>query len=299
MKQIALIGPTASGKSEAALALAQKVNAYIFSIDSLSIYKEINIASAKPSKDELLAVRHFGIDYLTPSEKNSAGVFFSLYQEAKSLCEKEGKNLVITGGSAFYLKSMTEGLSEDITPDSNTESLVLEKIKDLPGAYAELQTIDPIYAKNIAANDTYRITKALNIYYAVNLPPSEYFLKNKKKPLIENLKIYKLEVDRELLRRRIAVRTDKMIENGLIEEVCALEKKYTRNREWMKSIGIKEVLQYLDGEFGLKDLADKISTNTAQLAKRQRTFNKTQFPEGIPITLEEFRSLSPQIVFDM
>ncbi len=115
MKELALIGPTASGKSDLALRLALEHNAYILSLDSLSIYKEINIASAKPSKEELSQVDHFGIDLIYPDEAFSVGIFARLYKEIKLRCEKEEKNLIIVGGSSFYLRTLIQGLS--VIPD--------------------------------------------------------------------------------------------------------------------------------------------------------------------------------------
>jgi tRNA dimethylallyltransferase len=116
MKEIALIGPTACGKSALAIEIAKECNAFILSLDSLGIYKEIDIASAKPSKKEREEIRHFGIDVLYPNEYFNVAMFFDLYKNAKKEALTKGKNLIITGGSGFYLKAMIEGLSTTLKP---------------------------------------------------------------------------------------------------------------------------------------------------------------------------------------
>ncbi|MDT8337872.1 MAG: tRNA (adenosine(37)-N6)-dimethylallyltransferase MiaA [Sulfurimonas sp.] len=291
MIQLALIGPTASGKSDLAIKIAKKIDAYILSIDSLSIYKEIDIVSAKPSQKELQEVKHFGIDLLNPDEYFSVEIFINLYKEVASLCEKERKNLIIVGGTSFYLKSLISGLSDIPKIDDDTYLRVEKKLADLRGCYDFLYALDEEYMKNISPSDRYRIEKALLIYEASKLTPSEWFEANPPKPIIENLPIYNIEVDREILRERIKKRTLKMVESALIDEVCRLEQRYTRLPNSMNSIGIVEVLEYLDGKVTLEQMVENISTHTAQLAKRQQTFNRTQFESVVSAPLEDLEKL--------
>jgi tRNA dimethylallyltransferase len=287
MIQLAIIGPTASGKSDLAIKIAKKTDAYILSIDSLSIYKEIDIVSAKPSKEELAEVKHFGIDLLNPDEYFSVDIFINLYKDVISTCKKDKKNLIIVGGTSFYLKSLVSGLS-NIPQITREISLHVEKkLKDLQGCWELLYNLDKEYMNNISPSDKYRIEKALLIYEASGLSPSEWFKQNPPKPTIENLPIYNIEVEREVLRERIKKRTIKMVESGLIDEVCRLEQRYTRFPHSMNSIGIVEVLEYLDGKVTLEQMSENISTHTAQLAKRQQTFNRTQFENVISAPLEE------------
>ncbi|MBW6488579.1 tRNA (adenosine(37)-N6)-dimethylallyltransferase MiaA [Sulfurimonas sp.] len=288
MTQLALIGPTASGKSDLATKIAKKIDAYILSIDSLSIYKEIDIVSAKPSKAELREVKHFGIDLLNPDEYFSVDIFINLYKDVISTCKKNKKNLIIVGGTSFYLKSLVSGLSEIPKITKEISLHVEKKLKDLHGCWEILYNLDKEYVKNISPSDRYRIEKALLIYEASGLPPSEWFRLNPPKPTIENLPIYNIEVEREVLKERIKKRTLKMVESGLIDEVCRLEQRYTRLPHSMNSIGIVEVLEYLDGKVTLEQMIGNISTHTAQLAKRQQTFNRTQFENIISAPLEEF-----------
>ncbi|MDO9267272.1 MAG: tRNA (adenosine(37)-N6)-dimethylallyltransferase MiaA [Sulfurimonas sp.] len=291
MIKLAIIGPTASGKSDLAIKIARKINAYILSIDSLSIYKEIDIVSAKPSSDELQEIKHFGINLLNPDEYFSVDIFINLYKEVVSTCQKEQKNLIIVGGTSFYLKTLISGLSNipEITKEISLH--VEKKLKDLQGCWELLFEQDSEYMKNISVNDKYRIEKALLIYEASKLAPTEWFRQNPPKPIIENLAIYNIDVPREVLRERIKKRTLNMAESGLIDEVCRLEQRYTRLPHSMNSIGIVEVLEYLDGKVTKEQMIENISTHTAQLAKRQQTFNRTQFGDVISAPLEDLEEM--------
>ena len=291
MKQLAIIGPTASGKSDLAIKIAQQIDAYILSIDSLSIYKEINVVSAKPSREELESVKHFGIDVLHPNEYFSVDIFISLYRNVIKECEKDSKNLIIVGGTSFYLKSLLQGLSALPAINDKTREDVKQKLKNLEECHHFLHDIDPVYMQKISLHDNYRIEKALLIYEASKISPSEWFKENPPKPIIENLIVFNIDVERKILRERIAKRTQKMLKSGLIDEVCFLEQKYTRLPHSMKSIGIVEVLEYLDAKVSLDEMLENIATHTAQLAKRQQTFNRTQFEGIISAPLEDLEAI--------
>jgi len=272
----AIVGPTASGKSDLSIDLANKLNGIILSIDSLAVYKEIDIASAKPSKEELNSIKHFGVDELLPNQKFSVIEFLNYYKKAKEYAKEHNKKLIIVGGTSFYLKVLTQGIS-DLPPISNeVKSIVDTLLINLNIAFSKLQQIDTHYANTIASNDRYRIEKALQIYYATNTPPSRYFKENPPKAIEPNLPIYQISIDKDTLRDRIKLRTKKMLDMGLIDEVAYLEHKYSRKPQSMGAIGIKEVLDYFDGIYNKKQLYEKIVTNTARLAKRQKTFNKSQ-----------------------
>ena len=291
MKQLSIIGPTASGKSDLAIKIALQIDAYILSIDSLSIYKEIDVVSAKPSKEELSQVKHFGINVLNPDEYFSVDIFINLYKEVVEKCKKNKKNLVIVGGTSFYLKSLMQGLSPLPKIISEIENSVNEKIKDLSSCYELLLEKDATYMQKIDKNDSYRIEKALLIFEASGLTPTEWFLQNPPKPVIESMPIFNIEVERSVLRERIVKRTGKMLEMGLIDEVCYLEKKYSRLPHSMSSIGIVEVLEFLDAKTTKEQMLELISIHTAQLAKRQQTFNRTQFEGLISAPLEELEEI--------
>lgn len=292
VKQLAIIGATASGKTGASIAIAQKLDAYILSLDSLSIYKEIDIASAKPTLEEREGIPHFGIDLLYPNEAFDVTQFIQLYQEAYQKALTDNKALVIVGGSSFYLKMLIDGISKLPTLSQQTIQKTQEALKNLSDSYAMLYDLDQEYMLRIASTDRYRIEKALDIYYETGLSPSEYFAQNPPKSIIQgNLPIYSIATNRAVLRERIKLRTHQMMQDGLIDEVAYLEKKYTRKYNPMKSIGIKETLDYLDGRYDREMMIEKIITNTARLAKRQNTFNNSQFEDKIVVSLEELSHL--------
>ena len=272
MREIALIGTTASGKTALSLELASKTNSIILSLDSLCVYKEIDIVSAKPTLEERGDIIHFGIDEVYPNIEFDVIKFIELYKKAKDFAIQNDKNLIIVGGTGFYLKALIDGLSLGI--DSNI------KVDFIPNdAYDLLYSLDKEYMQKIEKNDKYRIEKAYTIYKQSGLTPSEYFEKNQKTPIAKDLKIFEIVWEKEELKNRIALRTNMMIKSGLIDEIIYLEKKYTRAPNCMSSIGIVETFEYLDGKLTKAQLEEKIALNTAKLAKRQNTFNKSQFTD--------------------
>jgi tRNA dimethylallyltransferase len=287
-QQLALIGPTASGKTALSIKVAKHLNAHILSLDSLSIYKEIDIVSAKPTVEERKGIRHYGIDILYPNENFDVTTFIKLYHEVHAECIAQEKNLVIVGGTSFYLKMLIEGISELPSISERTKEKSKAYLLDLDKAYAFLSALDESYMSKIESKDSYRIEKILNIYFETGLTPTTYFKRNPPQPAIsEPLPIYQIVWEREVLRKRIALRTESMVSNGLIDEICILEKKYSRKPHCMRSIGIKETLAYLDGVYDKKMLIEKITTNTARLAKRQTTFNNSQFKNVIKGSVED------------
>ena len=279
MKIIAIIGATASGKSQLALDVAKKNNACILSLDSLSVYKHIDICSAKPSLSEREEVRHFGIDVVEPSEKFSVMHFFAEFEMAKEQAIESGQNLIIAGGSSFYLKSMIDGISKLPTITEEISQMASEQMQEREEVYAKLSKLDSAYMKPIDINDTYRITRALEIHLSTKQTPSEYFASHEKLKIIDSIPIYNLLVDRELLRERIAKRTVQMVKLGLVSEIESLYTKYGDNLVPKKAIGIKEVLEYLEGNCTKEQMEELVMSNTRKLAKRQRVFNKTQFSD--------------------
>lgn len=273
----AIIGTTASGKSALALRLARKFGLCIFSLDSLSVYKGVDIASAKPSVADLREIRHYGIDLLAPSEKCSAGVFLQL------LCDIVGheivpQKLLIVGGSSFYLKSIIEGLS--LTPKSSefVEDYITKIAQNKAEAHKLLRQIDSDFATKISPNDSFRIAKGLQIYFLTHKRPSAFFAQNPRQKLPFNIKIFELIKPREILRNDIKIRTERMFECGLVDEVRNLRQKFPQSQT-LKAIGVKEIIAFLDGEISQDEAKEAIIKNTLALAKRQRTFNRTQFGE--------------------
>ena len=277
MKQIAIIGATASGKTALALELAPLLNAVILSLDSLCVYKEISVASAKPSPDELASIKHFGVDLKSVDEDFSAGEFFCEYKRASEFCEAQGKNLIITGGSGFYLKALISGLAPRVKRASfypqNNEIFALAK------------SCDSEFCAKYSANDTFRLQKWFDIYSFLggsslgnSRIPSEFLKANTKEPLIKNIEIYELCWEKELLKERIKKRTCAMLDSGLLGEAKGLFGSFNQNLKPLNSVGLKECGQFLRGEIlNENELKELIITHTAQLAKRQRTFFNSQF----------------------
>ena len=280
-KQVAIIGPTASGKSGVAIEVAKRYNSIILSVDSLSIYKEIDIASAKPTPKERGDIIHFGIDLIYPNEYFSAKLFANEYERAFDYAKDKKKNLILVGGSSFYLKSLIDGLS--ILPDfGDSIKCKVESILDkgVEYAYEYLRELDSKYASKIESSDRYRIAKALLINLGSGMEVDRYFKINPPKSKVANeIKIINIDTDRDILRKKIELRTDDMLKSGLVDEVAYLERRYSRDLTAMKAIGIKEVLEYFNGKYSYNQMRDKIITNTARLAKRQVTFNKSQFKD--------------------
>jgi len=283
MKEIAIIGSTASGKTALSLDLANKTNSIILSLDSLCVYKNIEIASAKPTIEERGNIIHFGIDEVYPNEEFDVIKFIELYKKSKDYALKNDKNLIIVGGTGFYLKALIDGLSQGVDSKIKLDINPLE-------AYDILYSLDKEFMQKIERNDRYRIEKAYAIYKQTGLIPTSYFEKNPKISVAKDLKIFEILWDKEELKNRISQRTKIMVNSGLIDEVIFLERKYTRAPNCMASIGIIETLEYLDGKLSKQELEEKISLNTAKLAKRQNTFNKGQFLNKTSNIIENLNS---------
>lgn len=265
--ELAIIGTTASGKSDLAIKVAREFNAVILSLDSLCLYKEIDIASAKPNKDELELISHFGVDLVMPDMDFCVGDFIDEYKKAKLYAQQNNSMLIITGGSGFYLKSMLSGLSPKIEPlkieisDDEIWDLAVE--------------IDKEFCAKFSKNDKFRLHKWYQIYTQTNKIPTQWLRLNTGEPMIKNLTIYELVWDKFELIERIKTRTKNMLENGLIDEARYLFGRYDSALKPLNSIGLKEAKDYLDGKINLNELNDLITIHTTQLAKRQRTFNKS------------------------
>lgn len=263
------------------------MDAEIFSLDSLSIYKDINIASAKPSLKEQKNIKHYALDYLNIDEKNNASLFKTLLEDAMRVSSKE--ILLIVGGSSFYLKSILEGLSS-MPKISGEEVVKIEReINSLANPYAFLKSIDPTSAFKIHPNDTYRIHKALEIFYSTHTPPSEYLKTNPKKPFEHAISLFALSIEKSALHNNIKQRTKNMLHSGLIEEIKALYTQYPKDSQPFKAIGVKESILFLEKQLTLKELEETITSNTIKLAKRQNTFNKTQFNNLYTGSIKEVR----------
>lgn len=291
---IAILGGSGSGKSALGLELANKLDCEIFSLDSLAIYQDFNIVSAKPTPLECRNIFHYGIDVLKPDEKNNAMLFKHLLLDAiKQTTQKNKNTLLIIGGSSFYLKSILEGLSPSPPLLPNQAQAIAQQIQSLPDPYAFLLKIDPHY--HIHPHDTYRLNKALMIYFSTQIPPSRFFATHPKESFPYPIEKYAIDLDRSILRNKILQRTRTMLKNGLLAEIQNIFQSYAYTIQPSSAIGVRESIEFLT-QTPLEILQNKpktskssliatseeelislISTHTAQLAKRQNTFNKHQF----------------------
>lgn len=271
---IIICGPTASGKSSLAINLAQKLNTEIISADSLAIYKKLDIGTAKPSKEELMLVKHHLVDVVEPTDKFSVSDYEKLALPIVNDLLNKGKTPIICGGTGFYINSVLYKLSYGETAEN---TLVREKFQNLANekgvdyVYSELEKIDPESASKIHKNDIVRVVRALEIYYATGKKKSEQ--KDMEIPRYSYLAITP-EIEREKLYNRIDARVDKMIENGLIEEVKGLiDSGIDKNCQCMQGIGYKETYDaILNNDYS--GLSELIKLNSRHYAKRQITFFK-------------------------
>ncbi len=275
MKQLAIIGQTASGKTDLANKLASELGAVILSLDSLCVYKEIDIASAKPGRDDLARIKYFGIDEIFINEDFSVMQFFDIYRRALKAAQESASALIITGGTSFYLKMLLDGISK--MPEPKNQDKLEALMQDLSRAYEFLERTDPAFAKKINRNDTYRIQKALYIILSAGVTPTLWFERNPTQKIIGDVDLFCIEISKDELAKNIDARTEQMFASGLINEACFLERKYGMSTRPLRSIGLKECYEYLNAKISLEGCKSLIKTHTLQLAKRQDTFNKAQF----------------------
>jgi len=267
---IAIVGPTAVGKSELALHLAQYFPLEIISADSRQVYRYMDIGTSKPSLAERASVPHHVIDVVEPDEDFSLAMYHQLAGEALKAIQQRGKLPLLVGGSGLYVWSLVEGWKiPEVPPDQKLRRQLESRAEqeDSQSLYQELQDIDPVAATKINPSNVRRIIRALEIYYATGQTPSQ--LQHKEAPAFSVL-IIGLTQERSELYRKIDGRVDKMIQRGLVEEVEQLLKRgYSSSLPSMSGIGYKQIGQFLRGEMTLPEAIDKIKYETHRLARHQ------------------------------
>lgn len=277
MEIMAIIGQTACGKSDFAHRLAMKSGAALLSMDSLCVYRTIDIASAKPSAAERESLTYFGVDIVDPDMRFGVDEFVAEFKRARNFCAASGRDMIIVGGSSFYLKALLDGLSAlpDISEAVRAEVFTI--LRDVKKGYELLRSLDGAWAEKIKPNDRYRIEKALLVALASGKTPTLWFSENPPIPLSDRVEIMCVQIDKTELWDRIATRTKSMIKRGLIEEIEALRNRYAKEIQPAGAIGIRETLEFLEGKHTASKLEELINIHTRQLAKRQKTFNASQF----------------------
>ncbi|MDD4802712.1 MAG: tRNA (adenosine(37)-N6)-dimethylallyltransferase MiaA [Syntrophomonas sp.] len=278
LKLAALVGPTAVGKTELSIRLAQRINGEIISCDSMQVYKGMNIGTAKASSAELKLVPHHLIDIAEPDELFTVADYQKLAQgKIKNITER-GSLPIMVGGTGLYYQAVVDDynffpLESQQAVRKKWEQLYLEQGNDY--VYEQLRMVDKEYAEKIAPNDKKRIIRALEVYELTGQPFSLFQTRNQS---AYNLAAVGLFLEREQLYNRIEERVDKMVADGLLEEVAGLrEKGYDLTLNSMNALGYKQIFSYLEGWITWPEALDDIKRETRRFAKRQYTwFNKDQ-----------------------
>jgi len=274
---IFLMGPTASGKTALAIELYQTGQYEIISVDSAMVYRQLNIGSAKPSAKELALAPHHLIDFIDPSQSYSASQFCEDVTSLINDIHLRGKIPLLVGGTMLYFKALKDGLAELPATQEAVRQQVNELLseKGLAYVYEELKKVDPQTASRLHINDKQRITRALEVYLMTNKPMSAWHAEQKEGALVNPLlSIALAPADRKVLHKRIELRFYKMIEDGFLDEVAGLYKRGDLNLDCpsMRSVGYRQIWQYMDGELSLSEAKEKAIIATRQLAKRQYTW---------------------------
>ena len=269
MKGIVIAGPTGVGKTELSIKLAKALNAEIISADSAQVYEGLNIGTAKITADEMQGVVHHMIDFVQPIKKYSVGDYQRKVDEL--LKTRSDRNVLLVGGTGLYIDSVVRGLSA--LPESDL--VIREQLMKIDGEklFEILKEIDLESAENIHPNNKRRVERAVEVFYQTGEKFSVLSKKNIKGNSFKFLKVA-LERDRKHLYDRINLRVEMMMENGLLEEVKSLYKKYGDVLKKINIIGYSELISYLNKEITLEEAKELIKKNSRNYAKRQFTWFK-------------------------
>lgn len=274
---IFLMGPTASGKSDLAINLAQKIDGEIISVDSALVYKGMNIGTAKPSEAERSCVPHHLIDILDPSENFSTGQFRTLALGLMEAVNRRGRIPILTGGTMLYFNALSHGLAALPKADSEIRKRLDAEHAELGSEFMHrrLAAIDPESALRIHPNDPQRIQRALEVYEISGKPLTSFFreVKNHTIPF-RILKLIIAPEDRKHLHLIIAQRFIRMLALGFIDEVEALHRRGDLSEKMpsIRAVGYRQIWAYLNGDYDYATMVEKSIAATRQLAKRQFTW---------------------------
>ncbi|MAT56855.1 MAG: tRNA (adenosine(37)-N6)-dimethylallyltransferase MiaA [Ignavibacteriae bacterium] len=301
MEKLALviIGPTCSGKTSLALNLAKKLNSEIISADSRQIYKYLDIGTAKPTLEELNSIKHHFIDILDPSAEFNASMFEIEALKIITELHSQNKIPIIAGGSGLYVKALIDGIFDSIDSDDDYRIELLE-FKNKFGneyLYEELKKIDPVSAEKMLPQNWKRVIRALEVY-KISGEPIWKLQSSHQREVNVNFLQYGLNWEREILYKNIETRVDKMIEDGLIDEVSKLINKYDKSLNSLNTVGYKEIIEFLENKISKERAVELIKRNTRRYAKRQLTwFRKDERIKWIDISsLSEIDKVSSEII---
>jgi len=272
-KVIAIVGPTAVGKTKLSIDLAKALNGEVISGDAMQIYRDLDIGTAKATPQEMDGIRHHLLDEKNPDERYSVAEFQKTVRAKIDEISERGKLPIIVGGTGLYVKAVLydyEFADEEKPNMDQYETLTNEEVHE------KLASIDPESAKALHPNNRRRVVRALNIYYETNKTKTETLGKQEKK-LMYDVTLIGLTDERTALYERINARVDQMVASGLIEEVRALyDRGIPRETQAIQAIGYKEIYDYLAGLIDLETAVELVKRNSRRLAKRQYTWFRNQ-----------------------
>ncbi len=293
----ALVGPTASGKSSAALALAEELGLELVSADAMQVYRGLDIGTAKPSAEEQRRVRHHLIDVAAPDERFSVARYVELAEAAIADVFDRGLTPLVVGGTGFYLRALREGVPTAPPADPERQAPLWRAVEEgrLDELIAELAAASPADAERAARNPR-RVVRSLEVLRATGQPPSAF-------PASEprfGYEVFLLDPPPGVLRSRIASRARRQFEEGLVDEVSGLLRRYPDLPTARQSIGFKEVALHVRGEASLEEAIKAVTVATARYAKRQRTwFRREPGVHRLALTGEEAVPALRQKLLDM
>jgi tRNA dimethylallyltransferase len=270
-----LTGPTASGKTAVGVELARRLGAEIISLDSMSVYRGMDIGTAKPSAADRIAVPHHLLDIVEPCQDFSLAEFVGLAHQTVAEIRSRGREVLMVGGTPLYLKSLLRGLYQGPPPDWEFRHAIEEEIKQfgLPALRERLEMVDPLSAQKLHPNDQRRMIRALEVYRQTGQPISHQQVQFEDGLPSQKCKVFCLAWPREELHRRIDARVERMFSAGLLEEVRGLVAKHGGlSRTASQAVGYREVLEHLSGKFDLPTTIERVKHATHQFARRQETW---------------------------
>ncbi len=296
---IIIQGPTAVGKSNFALKLAEELNSSIISADSRQVYRFMNIGTAKPTNEDQSKIKHHLIDIVNPDEEYNAGTFSENAKEIINELSTQDKIPIICGGTGFYIKALLEGLfkAPEIPFEIRQNLRKSAETKTPEYFYIKLKKIDPTSAKRINENDLNRILRALEIYETTGKTITQLWEEETANNIGFKTVNIMITDERKELYERINKRVDTMVANGLLNEMeNIINKGYKKTDPGMNTVGYKELYPFLNGETNLSDCVEKIKQNTRNYAKRQFTWYRKI---GFDLTLDRNNLIFSNIFKDI
>lgn len=277
-KVIVIVGPTASGKTALSIELAKRIDGEIVSCDSMQIYKDMNIGTAKPTKEEMQGIKHYMIDVALPTQRFSVAEYKKQAENAIGEILSKGKTPIVVGGTGLYANSLIYGIEYN---EMKLDEQYREKLMNiacteegLNRLYEQARKIDEDAIKKISKNDKKRIIRILEIYHSTGKTKTMLEKESRKKEIKYDYKIFFVSIERNILYERINKRVDIMLQQGLIDEVQNLIEKYPNFPTAMQAIGYKEVIEYFQKKITKEECVKKIKQESRRYAKRQITWFK-------------------------